>query len=80
MRRSGRARPIPPNILLGITLVVLTGVAFWLLRSYFYAPIEVKDYDSCVEAGNQILLTYPEQCVHKGQSFINPEQNIPKPY
>lgn len=75
-----RARPIPPNIVLGVIFVILAGLAGWLFHRSTYKPVEVNDFQSCVRAGNPILESYPEQCVHNGQSFINPSQNIPKPY
>lgn len=75
-----KARPIPPNILLGILLVVLAALVGWLAHRNFYRPVEVSDFESCVKVTGTILETYPEQCVYNGQSFINPEENIPKPY
>jgi len=75
-----KARPMPPNLLLGLVFIVLFGLVSWLAYRQFTKPVKVTDFASCVKAGNAILESYPEQCVHNGQSFINPTQNIPKPY
>ena len=70
-----KARPIPINILLGITLVLLAAFAGRLAHSHFYPEPEVTDYKSCVEAGNPVIDIFPEQCVHEGQSYINTPEN-----
>jgi hypothetical protein len=75
-----KARPIPPNILLWVLLLCLLVVLGWLTYRYFNRQPNITDFKSCVKAGNPILESYPEQCTYNGQSFINPNQNIPKPY
>jgi len=75
-----KARPVPPNLLLGLIFVTLALLTSGLAYRHFSKPTTVTDFAGCVKAGNPILESYPEQCVHNGQSFINPTQNIPKPY
>lgn len=59
-------------------VVLLAGVV--LLRVRDGKP-DVRDYESCISAGNPVLEeTYPRQCVHQGKSYIDPSENIPKPY
>jgi hypothetical protein len=70
-----RARPIPPNLVLGMLLVLLAALAGWVARARFYAPAEVTDFESCVKAGNPVIDISPEQCVHEGQSYINTPEN-----
>ena len=75
-----KARPLPPNFLLSLVFVLLLTFVGWFVYKAINEPIEVTDFESCVKAGNPILESYPEQCTHNGQSFINPSQNIPKAY
>ncbi|MDZ7786148.1 MAG: hypothetical protein U5L95_03440 [Candidatus Saccharibacteria bacterium] len=35
---------------------------------------EVTDFASCVEAGNPVMESYPEQCSANGVTYVNPEQ------
>lgn len=61
-----------------------TGVVIGLLGWFGYGLINrdpvVTDFQSCVDAGNPRLESYPEQCVYQGQSYINPAQNVPDPF
>jgi hypothetical protein len=75
-----KARPIPPNILLGLLCVTLLFVLGWLVYRQLTKPDRITDFKTCVDGGNPVLESYPEQCTYNGQSFINPTQNIPKPY
>jgi hypothetical protein len=75
-----RARPVPPNILLGVLCVTLLSLLGWLAYKQVTSADKITDFKSCVAAGNPVLESYPEQCTYNGQSFINPTQNIPKPY
>lgn len=53
-----------------ILIVLLFGifiVAAMLLISH---EPGVYDFDSCVAAGNSILESYPRQCVHDGETFV----------
>jgi hypothetical protein len=78
MRRV-RARPIPPKVLVATAiLIALVGVGYWRWQARQH-PL-INSYETCIAAGNPVLESYPEQCVYQGQSFINPNQNIPKPY
>lgn len=38
----------------------------------------IKNFDDCVAAGNPILESYPEQCVHEGTTFVNEAQVEPE--
>ena len=75
-----RARPIPPNIILGILFVMLAGVAGWFAHRHFYRQPVVTDFKSCVAAGQPVLLSHPVQCTYNGQSYIDPGENIPPAY
>ena len=33
--------------------------------------VSVNDFESCVEAGNPIMESYPEQCSHDGETYTN---------
>jgi len=38
---------------------------------------EITTFQECVDAGNPVLESFPEQCVTEdGQSFVNPDQKI----
>lgn len=75
-----KARPVPINVLLGILFVVLMAVIIFIAYRQLTGPPNITDYKSCIAAGQPVLDSYPEQCVYQGQSYINPAQNIPKPY
>jgi hypothetical protein len=37
----------------------------------------VTNFDECVEAGNPVLESYPERCIHQGQEFVNENSLAP---
>lgn len=80
IRTSYRARPLPPKILIWLIVLVVVGLMLWLANDLVNRDPVVNDFKSCVAAGNPVLESFPEQCVHEGQSYINPDQNIPHPF
>lgn len=58
-----------------VSLIVLGIVcisAFFAFRSYFFTPEQVKvtDFESCAQAGNPVMESYPRQCLTKsGEHF-----------
>lgn len=78
--QTRRARPLPPNILLGLLFVILAATAGWFANRHFYKSPAVTDYRSCVKAAGSVMLSSPAQCSYNGQSFISPEENIPPAY
>ncbi len=47
-------------------LVVLSGCS----------SVQVTDFESCAAAGNPVMESYPRQCAHKGETFV---EDIPEP-
>jgi hypothetical protein len=56
-------------VLFGILAITL------LLMACEKEQVYVTSFEECVEAGNGVMDSMPEQCVHKGKTFINEEQN-----
>ena len=78
--RSLRARPFPPRVLVVLTIWVVVGLLVFGAYQLFTKEPTVHDFRSCADAGNPIMESYPEQCVHQGQSYINPAQKVPDPF
>lgn len=79
-RKSWKARPVPIIILQAMVVLAIFFAASWGAMRIRKAPPNIYDFESCVAAGNPVLESYPEQCVNKGQSYINPAQNVPDPF
>lgn len=79
-RRSWKARPVPIIILQAMVVLAIFFAASWGAMRIRKAPPKIDDFESCVAAGNPVLESYPEQCVDKGQSYLNPAQNVPDPF
>jgi hypothetical protein len=80
IRNPYKARPLPPKVLIGLVVVLATGLLIWLGYGLVTKDPVVNSFDTCIAAGNPVLESYPEQCVHEGQSYINPAQNVPHPF
>jgi hypothetical protein len=80
MRYRVKARPIPPKVLVAAFVLMALVIAGWVGWRASSLPPVVHDFNSCIAAGNPVLESYPEQCVYQGQSYINPSQNVPKPF
>ncbi len=82
MRRylSGRARPIPPKILMVtfVILLVVFALAAWRWKSQ--QPRDIKSFKDCAATGAPILESYPEQCIYNGRTYFRPGQEPPAPY
>lgn len=39
-------------------------------------PVVVTDYYSCVEAGNPVMESFPEQCAHEGTTYVRDIGNM----
>ena len=65
---------------IGVIILILAIVLSWYL---FIRDTDVRtsnspsDFRSCVEAGNPIMESYPEQCSAEGKTFSNPDQKAP---
>lgn len=59
---------------IGIILTVLIISGFFAYRSIEKSSnIVVTNFEECAEAGNPVMESYPQQCNHNGQHFV---QNI----
>lgn len=64
-------------IILGVVLLVIVVLLGVLLPVLFVKEkIVVTDFESCVAAGNGIMESYPEKCMHKGVTYtkVYPEE------
>lgn len=61
------------NTVLAVILLVMCSIVIYMLYKYHRGPKPITDFQSCVAAGQPVLLSYPEQCTYKGRSFINQE-------
>lgn len=58
-----------------ITLVVIIALGILLPILFSKERIVVTDFESCVLAGNPIMESYPEQCMHKGVTYTKVYEN-----
>lgn len=75
-------------LLLGVT-IILGGVGWYLFNSIDVAeaptnatqpqPSEVESFADCVAAGNSVMESYPRQCRHGDQHFIEDVSEPKKP-
>ncbi|PIS04665.1 MAG: hypothetical protein COT81_05285 [Candidatus Buchananbacteria bacterium CG10_big_fil_rev_8_21_14_0_10_42_9] len=62
-----------------LTAVILTGVLIWLINLMVTPPkaeIVVSSFEDCVMAGNPVMESYPRQCRHGEQLFVEEIPNI----
>lgn len=53
---------------LAVVIVGLFGLWWWL--GGFGSQVVVTSFNECVEAGNPVMESYPRQCRHGGQTFV----------
>jgi len=49
-----------------------------LLTACTASPVYVTSFDECVEAGNPVMESYPRQCRHDGQLFVEQIEEAPQ--
>lgn len=60
-------------------ILVTVGLASrYLLKETDSNPSQINSFAECVDAGNPIAESYPEQCFADGKSFFNPSQSVDK--
>jgi hypothetical protein len=72
MRDPARFSFKPLFIALFVGLALMAG--YFLLRDNFGGTHAIKTFEDCVNAGNPVLESYPEQCTAGGQTFVNTTQ------
>ena len=63
------------KLLITAIVLVLTGSLVW----YFLLnkrPV-VTNFEECVAAGNPVMTSYPEQCIHDGKRYVQEVSDIP---
>jgi len=56
---------------IGIILIVLVISGFFAYKSTEKInDVVVTNFDECARAGNLIMESYPEQCIHNGERFV----------
>ncbi|MCF7845291.1 MAG: Gmad2 immunoglobulin-like domain-containing protein [Candidatus Pacebacteria bacterium] len=55
-----------------IVVLFLIGFSFLLFYSFEKEEekVEVDSFEECVEAGNPVMESYPRQCIHEGEKFV----------
>ena len=58
-------------------LALIVGIVLCLVISNLTQnkSIEINTFQECVDAGNPVAESYPEQCFADGKSFSNPAQS-----
>ena len=56
-------------ILLTITLLIIAGGIFFLIKKENQPAREITNFNECTEAGNPIMESYPRRCNGDGKSF-----------
>lgn len=65
------------KVVIGIVLLVVIILLGAILPVLFVKEkISVTDFESCVAAGNGVMESFPEQCMHKGITYtkVYPDQ------
>lgn len=57
-------------------IVVLAGVGVWWFVSTNPTATEVTNFQECVEAGNEVMESYPRQCRAGGETFTEDIGNM----
>lgn len=70
-----------------VAVVVLLGAAGWFVYdrqnkrdSSVTPPNEITSFEECVDAGNPVMESYPEQCSANGRTFTNSSPRDPLTY
>jgi hypothetical protein len=65
-------------ILIVVVLVAGVGLLVWQRRSPKQAgtTTQIYSFQACVDAGNPVMESYPEQCSANGKTFTNPNQKV----
>ena len=60
------------RLIISIIVVVVVGLGTtWLFeRGANQKDLAVSDFLSCVRAGNPVMESYPRQCAHAGQTYV----------
>ncbi len=63
-----------------LILVVIIAAVYWLGLKSNDVEAPVQSFQECVDAGNPIMESYPEQCrTPDGRTFVNPDQVVDTP-
>lgn len=54
-----------------IVVIGLLGIAYYTWSSGRDKQAAISSYQECVEAGNPVMESFPEQCSAGGQTFVN---------
>lgn len=57
------------SIIIIILLIVIL-VLSWMLLKPKDVPVVVKNFEECVAAGNAVMESYPRQCRHDNETFV----------
>lgn len=59
------------KILVFLALIVFTASAVFIFlnRSKTTSQVQVNSFEDCVKAGNPVMESYPERCIHEGVTF-----------
>jgi len=64
------------GLLIAVALAIIaTGFLAWRMERTTQASIQ--SFEECVEAGNPVMESFPEQCAANGQTWSNPKQKAP---
>lgn len=58
--------PMLVILVLGATLA-----GGFIMYEQFRGPQSVRDFEDCVQAGNPVMESFPEQCTADGKTYIN---------
>lgn len=56
------------TLIIVIAIIVLLAGGYFLLNQS--SDVVVTNYEECVAAGNPIMESYPERCMHDGETFV----------
>lgn len=69
------------SIIIIFGLVLISGLIIFLImpKESKNMPRVINSFQDCVDAGNPVAESYPEQCFADGKPFTNPNQKVQNP-
>ncbi len=67
------------EMLMVAVVTLLVGLVAWTVWQRTSSQASVNSFQACVDAGNPVMESYPEQCRANGQTFTNPDQKVTSP-
>jgi predicted negative regulator of RcsB-dependent stress response len=83
MKFKNKFTPVTSVVIVIVAVLCALAFAGWELRQHYDSSrgnSAVVDYQTCVQAGNQVMESYPAVCIAKDKKqFVQPISKPPQP-